>query len=83
MSIEGPEPASTNMHEQQYPIIAARRQGYDALLWQTPTLAVAAQGFLLAAALNKETLAILSLILLVAALLVGFAALQLFRSCAF
>ena len=66
------------MHEDQYPIVCTRRQGFDAQLWRTPPLAVAAQAFLLAAALNSEIHPGLSLVLHLAAFFVGLAALHLF-----
>ncbi len=43
------------MHDSQYPIVAARRQAFDALLWQVPALFVAAQGFLLSTAVSDDT----------------------------
>ena len=67
------------MHEDQYPIVAARRQGYDNLLWQVPTIGVAAQGFLVAAALGEDIASNLSAFLLFSASVVGVAVVWLFR----
>lgn len=67
------------MHESQYSIVAARRQGYDSLLWQVPALGVAAQGFLVSAAVAKDTSHILAAGLLLAASVVGAAIAWLFR----
>lgn len=67
------------MHEQQYPIIAARRQVYDSLLWQVPTIGMAAQGFLVSAAVDTNLSPHLALTLWVLASLVGIAVLHLFR----
>lgn len=38
-----------------YAALSARRYGYDAMLWQTPALAVTAQAFLLTIALGKDS----------------------------
>jgi len=40
------------MTDEQYPIVAGRRQAYDQLLWQTPVLSLTAQAFLLTIALG-------------------------------
>lgn len=40
------------MNDIQYQILAARRQAYDQLLWQTPVLSLTAQAFLLTIALG-------------------------------
>jgi hypothetical protein len=66
------------LNKDQYAIVAARRQGYDSLLWQTPALAIAAQSFLLAAAVGSEQTALLKVVFSAAAFLVGISALQLF-----
>jgi hypothetical protein len=67
------------MHESQYPIVAARRQGYDSLLWQVPALGVAAQSFLVSAALGKDASQALSAGLLLAASVIGVAVAWLFQ----
>ena len=67
------------MHDDQYPIIAARRQGYDSLLWQVPAIGIAAQGFLVAAALGGDALPSLSALLLFSAATVGVAVIWLFQ----
>src|SRR3954470_133370 len=69
----------TSMHDIQYPIVAARRQGYDSLLWQVPALGVAAQGFLVSAAVGTDTSASLSAGLLFTASVLGVAVAWLFR----
>lgn len=43
------------LDERQYEIVVARRQAYDALLWQTPVLSLTALAFLLTIALAPET----------------------------
>lgn len=67
------------IHDDQYSIVAARRQGYDNLLWQVPAIGVAAQGFLVAAALGKVTAPSLSSFLLFSGSVVGIATIWLFR----
>lgn len=67
------------MHEHQYPIVAARRQGYDALLWQVPTIGIAAQAFLVSAALGPERTARVALLLWSLAFLVNGAVIWLFQ----
>ena len=37
----------------QYPILAARNQHFNSLLWQTPVLSLTAQAFLFSIALSK------------------------------
>ncbi len=39
--------------ESQYQIIAARRQAYDTLIWQTPVISLTAQAFLFTIALGS------------------------------
>jgi len=67
------------MHETQYPIIAARRQSYDTLLWQVPALGIAAQSFLFSAALSKDASKPLSVCLWMLSATIGFAVVFLFR----
>lgn len=38
-----------------YQVVAARRAGYDSLMWQVPSLGLAAQAFLLTLALGPDT----------------------------
>lgn len=38
-----------------YQVLAARRLGYDTLIWQTPALGLTAQAFLFTAALGHDT----------------------------
>lgn len=71
------------MHDTQYPIVAARRQGYDSLLWQVPAIGIAAQGVLVAAALNKDVSSNLSILLLSLSAVVGVAIVWLFRKLRF
>jgi hypothetical protein len=65
------------IHKNQYAIIAARRQAYDKLYWQTPPLLVAAQAFLLTIAFDSKTNGCLALLIAIFALGFGVAALQL------
>lgn len=67
------------MNEQQYQVICARRQAYDSLVWQVPSLAIAGQSFLLATALNPETRPWLAVGLSVLASIVGLASYQLMQ----
>lgn len=39
----------------QYQLVAARRQGHDAMLWQTPAISLAAQAFLFTIVLDPDT----------------------------
>lgn len=39
----------------QYGVVAARRQNFDAMVWQVPALALTAQAFLMTIALGPET----------------------------
>lgn len=66
------------MHKGQYSIVAARRQGYDNLLWQVPALGIAAQGFLISAALNNDAAAGLSILLLLLSSIFGLGVILLF-----
>lgn len=43
------------MTDEQYAIVAGRRQAYDQLVWQTPVLSLTAQAFLLTIALGHDT----------------------------
>lgn len=65
------------MNETQYKILCERRNQQDNLIWQTPSLAVAALAFLMATALNPQTDAVASLVLSVFSFVVGLAAIQL------
>jgi hypothetical protein len=65
------------LHKEQYQIIASRRQTYDTMLWQTPTLAILAQAFLLTIALNSTANTLAKIIVSLFALFVGLAALHL------
>lgn len=56
-----PEPAMSDLYV-AYAALSARRYGYDAMLWQTPALAVTAQAFLLTIALGKDSSATARLI---------------------
>ena len=66
------------MNEEQYKVICTRRQGYDSMLWRAPTLAVAAQAFLMAIARNPDFAGLAAFFIYFAAFLVGLAALYLF-----
>jgi hypothetical protein len=65
------------MHPDQYGIICSRRQSMDDKVWQVPSLAIAAQAFLLAGALGVETTNWRSLALSFLSLIVGAASCQL------
>lgn len=65
------------MNNDQYHVVCARRQAFDGLVWQVPSLAIAGQSFLLATALNAETSAFLAMVLSALASIVGCASFQL------
>ena len=67
------------MHDDQYPIVAARRQGYDALLWQVPALGVAAQSFIMSPVIDHSIHSGLKAALLTLSFALGFAVIWLFR----
>jgi hypothetical protein len=65
------------MNEEQYKLVCARRNSFNQLIWQVPTLATAVQAFLLAAAFNPLLPPTTSLILSIFSLVVGLASIQL------
>ena len=65
------------MNSEQYGIICSRRQSINDKVWEVPSLATAAQAFLLASALGTETPDFRSLALSVFSLVVGAASYQL------
>ena len=65
------------MHDDQYSVLCTRRQAFDNMVWQVPSLAIAAQSFLLSTAFDSKTEAFNSLLLSTFALVIGLAALQL------
>jgi hypothetical protein len=65
------------MNEEQYKVLSQRRIALNNLIWQTPTLGMAAQAFLLAAAFNPQIERTTALILLIFSLFVGLASIQL------
>lgn len=65
------------MNKEQYALICARRQVFDTLIWQTPALAMAAQAFLLAAALDPDYSRWHALVLAGFSLVVGLASIHL------
>jgi len=65
------------VNEEQYKLISARRNAFNQLIWQVPTLATASQAFLLAASLNPLIAPTTSLILACFSLVVGLASIQL------
>jgi hypothetical protein len=65
------------MNLEQYKLVWARRIASNNLVWQTPTLASAAQAFLLTAALNPQGRGIVPLVLALFSTFVGLAAIQL------
>jgi len=50
-----PDETKVPASEIQYQVVAARRGGFDALLWQTPVLSLTAQAFLFTIALGHDT----------------------------
>ena len=65
------------MNKEQYVLVCARRQSFDNLIWQTPPLAMAAQAFLLAAALDPDYARLNALALSCFSLVVGLASIHL------
>ncbi len=65
------------MNETQYKIVCERRNQQDGFIWQTPSLTIAAQAFLLAAAFNPQVEGVASLVLSGFSFIVGFASIQL------
>lgn len=65
------------MNVEQYGIICSRRQSINDKVWEVPSLATAAQAFLLASALSVQTPDFRSLALSVFSLIVGAASYQL------
>ena len=65
------------MTEEQYFMLCQRRQGFDAFVWQTPPLAIAAQAFLLTASFDSETTPGIALVLAIFSGLLGAASVQL------
>lgn len=64
------------MNLEQYKLISARRIAQNNLVWQTPTLASAAQAFLLSAAVQQKP-GVMPILLALFAAAVGMAAIQL------
>lgn len=67
------------MNEEQYKVVCARRQGFDALVWQVPSLAIAAQSFLLTTVVDPDTSSGIALGLALLSVTLGFGAYQLMR----
>jgi hypothetical protein len=65
------------MDIEQYKLLTPRRIAQNNLLWQTPTLASAAQAFLISSAIGPQSQGILPIALAALSVFVGFAALQL------
>lgn len=65
------------MNYEQYQIVAARRQTYDTMLWQTPVLSLTAQAFLFTVALSAQNTPAARLISAMLALIAALASLQL------
>jgi hypothetical protein len=65
------------MNEEQYKILSQRRIASNNLVWQAPTLGIAAQAFLLAGAFNPQMEPVTAAMLCAFSLFVGLAALQL------
>ena len=65
------------LNQQQYQIVAARRQNYDNLVWQTPVVRLTAQAFLLTIALGAKTTNPARFVAALLSLLAALASLQL------
>ncbi len=65
------------LNQQQYQIVASRRQNYDNLVWQTPVVSLTAQAFLLTIALGAETANPARFVAALLSLLAALASLQL------
>ena len=55
MSDETPEPSETPGELEQYAIVASRRQQWDTLLWQMPTMVLTGEAFLFTISLGAQT----------------------------
>jgi hypothetical protein len=60
-----------------YEMLIQREMEQDAMLWETPTLALTAQAFLLTIALNKDSTAVAVCVAAVLGMLVAFLSMQL------
>jgi hypothetical protein len=67
------------MNLEQYKLVSARRQAYDTLIWQTPSLAIATQSFLLTIALGPYTAQIPRILTAGLSFVTSVAALQLMQ----
>ena len=67
------------MNDKQYEVVAARRLAADGLVWQAPSLAIAAQSFLLSAAHNPDADTHSAFLLSILSILVGLASYQLMQ----
>jgi|SRR5690242_5862865 len=70
-------PPKTRISNEQYNLLANRRQAFDALLWQTPVLSLTAQAFLFTIALSDGNTVVARAISAMLALIVALASLQL------
>jgi hypothetical protein len=70
-------PRGTSISNEQYSLLANRRQTFDALLWQTPVLSLTAQAFLFTIALSAGNKPFARFIAATLALIVALASLQL------
>lgn len=58
-------------------MVAARRQSYDAMMWQTPALGMTAQAFLLSLALGSDTSDLARIVAATLSVLISFMVVQL------
>ena len=65
------------INNEQYAILAARRQSFDSMLWQTPVLSLTAQAFLFTIALGSGNSPAARIVSAKLALLTALASLQL------
>jgi hypothetical protein len=55
VSDESPEPVESSDDLEQYAIVASRRQQWDTLLWQMPTMVLTGEAFLFTISLGAQT----------------------------
>ena len=68
------------MNQLQYQIVATRRQGFDSILWQVPAFGLAAQGFLISSALEKDIDNNISAVAFLFSFFIGIGVILLFRA---
>lgn len=83
MTSAGQSKQKSVIHKEQYQIVSDRRKHYDTLLWQVPTVGVAAQGVMVSAAIEMQNEYDTSSFLLFIAFLFGVCVILLFRNLRF